>query len=187
VWVNSYEFKSTEAGTIGVIIDLCEKLVNFEIAIHLASVNFVRVSFSTWEADSVPYDPDAFFSTTTTGVGARDTPDDQLGLNSCLSVARVAVSGRFGHLFYRGALLESEVNAPAGRTILEDKPAMQTIISEALTSSGMDEMVGIVAAGGFQLCMIDKTGTQVRNVRELLVSGVSALPQDHAWFNRTPA
>jgi len=184
-WVNSYEFKANEAGTIGVIIDLCEQLVNFESAIHLEIVNFVRITFSTWEADSVPYDPSAFFSTTTTAIGGRDVPTDALGLNSCLAVARVASSGRFGHIFYRGALLEADVEAPAGRTILSDKPGLQTTIETALTSSGLDATIGALSDGPFQMCMIDATGAVTRNIIELLAQGVSSLPQDHAWFNRT--
>jgi len=184
-WVNSYEFKSTEAGTVGVIIDLAEKLVNFEIAVHSVAVNFTRITISTWEIDSVPYDPTTFFSTTTTGVGTRSTTGDLVGLNNCLTVSRVPISGRFGHIFYRGFLVESDIEAPAGKTVLADKPGTQTIVDAALTSSGLDETIGIAADGSFQMVMVDKTGIVVRNVRELLVSGVSALPQDHAWFNRT--
>jgi len=184
-WVNTYEFKANEAGTIGVVTALCEQLVNFEIAVHSEAVNFVRITFSTWAPDSVPYDPLAFFSTTTTGIGARTTTGDLIGLNNCLAVSRVPVSGRFGHMFYRGVLVEGDIEAPAGRTILSDKPGIQTIVDDALTSSGLNDSIGVLSEGPWQMVMINADGTNVRSVRELLVQGVSALPMDHAWFNRT--
>jgi hypothetical protein len=184
-WVNSYEFAATDPGDESVILDLAEKIVNFEIAIHLAVVNFVRVTISTWEADSVPYDPDSFFSTTTTGTGTNPDSSAPLGLNNCLAVARVAPSGRFGHMFYRGVLTEDAVEAPAGRTVLSDKPAVQTVVDDAITSSLLSNFIGIGASGGMNMALISKDGSNVRIVRELLVQGVSALPEDHAWFNRT--
>jgi len=184
-WVNTYEFKANAAGTIGDVIDLCEILVEYEQTIHLAVVNFVSVSFSTWEADSLPYDPTAFFSTTTTGIGSNADSSAPLGLNNCLAVARVPVSGRFGHIFYRGILTEDAIQAPAGKTVLTNKPAIQSIISDALTDSGLGVSIGIISTGPWQMVMVNKDGSNVRSVRDLLVQGVSALPTDHAWFNRT--
>lgn len=184
-WVNSYEFVSTASQTIDGIIALAAILVEFEAAFHLSWVNFNRILVSTWAADSKPYNPETFFSTTLTEIGAIDSAVDQLPLSACLSVARVAQSGRFGHIFYRGCLDEDNQTAPAGKPVLADKPAMQSLIEGAATSSGLDAYIGTGHTAEFVMCMVNKAGDQTRLVEELLVQGISYLPTDHAWFNRT--
>lgn len=184
-WANSYEFEAIGAGSEPELLALGLKTVNFEIALHSVAVEFERLIISTWEADSVPYNPAAFISTTLTGVGTRSTSGDLLGLHNTLAIARPAASGRFGHLFYRGFLVEADVEAPAGTTVLTAKSAVQTEVEAALSSSSLgDTLVG----GGdptFTMVLINKAGTNVRPVQEFLVQGVSQLPVDHAWFNRT--
>jgi len=184
-WANSYEFVSTAAQDETSLFALMEIVAEFEKHIHLATVELIRVSASTWVPDSKPYNPETFISITASGVG--DNPDSSapIGLSNCLAVARVAASGRFGHLFFRGVLTEDAVEAPAGKTVLSDKPAQQAIVDGALDTSGLDAYIGLSHTAEFVLCMINKTGTQVRFVEQLLVQGVSQLPTDHAWFNRT--
>jgi hypothetical protein len=184
-WANSYEFKSRAGGNEGDLLDLAERVVNFEIAIHLNLINFERMIISTWEPDSVPYDPNAFISSSLTGVGARGFIGDPLPLNECLSVTRQAGSGRFGHLFYRGVLLEDQVAAPAGKATLNDRPAIQGIIDDAGDVSLFHGDYDPGAAGPFALVLINKAGTNVREVINLRAQGVSAVKQDHKWFNRT--
>lgn len=185
-WANSYEFEANIAGSEDELLNVGTDYVNFEKAIHATAVTFDRLLISTWEADSVPYDPTAFISIPISGNGLKVTAADLEPLNMCLSVARVPQFGRFGHLFYRGFLQEVEVVSPAGKPTLVNRAAVQTDIDTAVDSSSISETFAPGGSGPLVLSMINKDGTQVRNVVGFSVQGVSSLPLDHAWFNRTP-
>lgn len=185
-WVNSYELRATIAGSTDNILAFATQLINFEIGMHLNLVRFDRLLISTWEADSVPYDPAAFISTTLTATGSITPAGDAQPLQTALSVTRQAQSGRFGHLFYRGMLTEDDVESPAGLPVLTDQSAIQDIIDGALSTSNFDDALGVTPAGALGLVMISRDGTQVRPVTGLRAQGVSSVPLDHAWFNRTP-
>lgn len=185
-WANSYEFVATNAGTTGDFVTLGGVLVLFEAGIHTTSVRFDRIIMSTWEADSVPYDPASFLSVTVTQDGLRPTITDQVvPLGEALRVNRQAESGRFGNLFYRGALFENEVSQPAGIPILESPGTIQDNLTDVSASSGFDDYITPGPGTPFQLSMISADGTQVRNVTGLNASGVSLIKMDHQWFNRT--
>jgi len=184
-WVNSYEFQATDAGTESELLTLGTAVANFESEFHHNVVIFDRILISTWAADSVPYNPATFISSTLTLVGQVGAVGGLLALNTCLSVTRQAASGRFGHLFYRGVLEDPEVTAPSGKTVLVSRANQQTKINDALTASGLDEYLGADPAGRLELVMINAGGTQVRKVTQLFAQGVSTVPLDHAWFNRT--
>lgn len=184
-WVNSYEFRAIDTGTTGDLITLASTIVTFESAMSLETTNFERVVISTWEADSVPYDPDAFYALSLTDVGQVNLTTDPIALNTCQIVTRQATSGRFGHLFFRNWLVEGDVGAPAGKSVLVDRPAKQTLLDDALESSTLQDYIGVGAGGAFNMVMVNATGTNVRIVTALRVQGVTTLPQDHAWFNRT--
>ena len=184
-WANSYEVQALAAGNSTNLTDLGDSIVAFEKAIHSQAVQFVRLLISTWQADSVPYDPLAFITVTLTGVGTRETSGDLLGLSNCLAVARPAPSGRFGHLFYRGVLTEDDVEAPAGKTILQDKAAIQSEIGAALTSSALDSYLDFTITAELEISLVSADGETVRPVNTFVVQGVSQLPTDHGWFNRT--
>jgi len=184
-WANSYEFAATDPGTEADLLSLANKLVIFEQNIHRTVVIFQRALISTWEADSVPYNPATFISSTLTGLGLAEVVDDLVALNQCLSVTRVAATGRVGHLFYRGVLEEAQVTAPAGVSVLSDRAAWQTVIDDAITESGLNDYIGADAGGGFYLAMVSADGAQVRPVIELRAQGVATVKTDHAWFNRT--
>lgn len=184
-WVNSYEFQALDAGDEGDLLALGTKVVAFEQGLHYENVVFEALLISTWVADSVPYDPFAFISSPLTGFGTR-APDAEelLGLSNCMDVRRFAATGRYGHLFYRGCLVESEVSAPAGKTIITERPAMQAIVDAALGSSGLDDHLG-TGSGTLRMCMIGSSSAQVRTVNLLSVGQVAQVKQDHRWFNRT--
>lgn len=184
-WANSYEFRAKTPGSEDELLNLGTILINFEARLARDVVNFDRILISTWSPDSRPYDPETFISSTVTAVGEVDTAGTELGLNNCMSVARMASSGRFGHLFYRGYLVESDVQAPAGKTVLTDRTGQQAVLVGALASSGLDDYVGAAGVGGLEMVLISKLGSQVRPIIQLRVQGVSAVPTDHAWFNRT--
>lgn len=184
-WANSYEFQATAGGDEGDLLTLGNKLVLFESRFHHDVVTFDRVLISTWAADSVPYNPETFISSTLTAVGAIGPVGDLLALNQVLSVARIAGSGRFGHIFYRGVLEEVEVSAPAGVLILADRAAQQTKIDDALTDTDMGDYLGEAPSAALKMVMVSKDGSQIRPIIQLRAQGATTLPTDHAWFNRT--
>jgi hypothetical protein len=186
-WANSYEFVARSDGPGSDLLLLAEVVVAFEVQLHKISTLFDRVLISTWEADSVPYDPDAFIASPLGDIGAVGITSDVLALNQALSVTRVSPSGRFGHLFYRNCLEEDNVQAPAGVTRLNDRALFQTLIDEAMISSALDGFLSPTGSSSLRMAMINKNGSQVRPVVGLIVQGVTTLPTDHAWFNRSSA
>lgn len=184
-WVNSYEFRAIAAGSSDELISAALIVVAFERLLHAPGVRFSQFTLSTWQEDSVPYDPEAFISVPISDVGERNKAVDLLPLNQTWGVTRVPTTGRFGHLFLRGCLYEDDVNAPAGKQVFSNLLAISGDLAAAVTTSGLTDLVGAGARGPLQMVMINKTGTQIRPVAGLSVGGVSAVPQDHKWFNRT--
>lgn len=184
-WANSYEFIALAPGGESELLDLGGQIVEFEAAIHLGVVVFQRLLMSTWEPDSVPYNPATFISTSLSATGANGATGDALALNQTFTVTRQAAFGRFGHLFYRGVLTEAGISAPAGFSVLEDRDGQQDLIDDALASSSLGDSIGLASTGPFRMVMVNADGSQVRPIVQLRAQGVSAVPLDHAWFNRT--
>jgi len=183
-WANSYEFKAVEGGSESELLTLGLSLVNFEKHFHFTTTIFDRLLISTWEPDSVPYDPESFISTTLTAEGELTFSGDTLALDQALSITRSAAFGRFGHLFYRNCLEESHVEAPAGKSILVSRALHQTHIDEALDTSNLGDYIGLAPEESLQLVMVNADGDQVRPVVQLRAQGVSSIKPDHKWFNR---
>lgn len=184
-WANSYEFRATDPGGEAELLALGTAVVEFERLFHYDTTIFDRLLISTWEEDSVPYDPSAFISTSLSAVGELTALTSALALNQCLSVTRVATSGRFGHLFYRNCVAEGDVFAPAGKTVLNERAVFQTRIDGAIDDSDLTNFIGSSASGGLNMVMVNKSGSQTRMVAGLFVQGVSTIKTDHKWFNRT--
>jgi hypothetical protein len=184
-WANSYEVVATETGDNADLISMGLSIVAFEKAIHQNVVTFLELLVSTWEADSVPYDPTSFLTLPLTGNGGVGVVSDLVALNVTLSVARVVTNGRSGHIFYRGVLQEGDIEAPAGKYVLADRDGFQDTITTAIDAASLDEWMGPSASNNLRLAMISAGGGQVRAVQSLRVQGVSSVPTDHAWFNRT--
>lgn len=184
-WANSYELQIKAGVATGDITALCMALVRFEKAIHRDVVQFDHMVISTWEADSVPYNPSSFIVVSLTGNGEVGEVGDNLALDKVLVVVRQPIVGRFGHLFYRGVLNEADTEAPAGRTVLTDPAGTAATIASAVSTSDVADLLGDPATADLQLVMINATGTQVRRIIALNATGVTTLPTDHAWFNRT--
>lgn len=182
-WANTYEVLSIIGGDTGDLLALGMKIVEFERSLHYPAVKFIGLTISTWDEDSVPYNPMAFVSSALTLNGARSPSTSGLGLSSCFSVARVPLYGRLGHLFYRGVLQESDVEAPAGKQVFTNPPAMATLVETAVTGSGLDDYFGATATT-LQFVMVNKSGSQIRPLVGFVPVGVSQVPNDHAWYNR---
>lgn len=186
-WVNSYEFRAVASGAESDLLLLGSRLVDYEQKLHYETVIFETLLISTWVEDSKPYDPTAFISSPLTGAGFRVPDAEQLlGLSNCMDVRRFAAFGRYGHLFYRGCLVESEVEAPAGKTIISDRPAAQSRLDDAVSDNSFDDYIG-AGAELLQMVMVSADGSQVRAVVSLNVGQVAQVKQDHRWFNRTTA
>ena len=184
-WANSYEMVATISGAEADLLAAGLVLVAWEVAMHQNKVDFERLTISTWEEDSVPYNPEAFISVTLTDVGNVGPVTGFEPLNECLDVTRACPFGRFGHIFFRGALDASEVFAPGGKAALIDTTEIQGRIDDAISSSGLDAYIGVGSTEALSMAMVNKAGTQVRTVIGLHAGGISFLPLDHAWFNRT--
>lgn len=186
-WSNSYEVKIFAAIEAADLLAECMSLFRLEKAISKDVVQFDHMIISTWEPDSVPYDPTSFLVQSLTGLGDVGPVGDNLALNQCLVVVRQPLFGRFGHLFYRGALNEADTEAPAGKLVLADPEGTADTFASAVTSSGVSGLLGTTPDNDVGLVMISADGTQVRSVISLNATGATTLPTDHAWFNRTPA
>lgn len=184
-WANSYELHAHSPGDDSTLLSVASAFVLFEQEMHNPLIGFDRFLLSTWQADSKPYNPDTFMSVPLGTFGTAPDVTNLIGLGQAFSVSRVPASGRFGHLFYRGVLTEDMVSAPAGKSILSSVPAMQTIIDDAIVASELSTYFEPDNAPGISLVMISPTGEDWRGVGSLVAAGVSNLPQDHAWFNRT--
>jgi len=186
VWVNSYEFAADSADSVAALHTLAGVVAVFERGLHTQEVAFIRYTVSTWEADSVPYDPESFVSAPLDFVGIRsDVPNEVVPLGEAWRVNRQALSGRFGNLFYRGALFENEVSQPAGIPVLTEPADLGTILGDSVDDSGLADYFGDGAIGGLHMVLVNFTGTQVRAVTQLVSAGVSLIKADHQWFNRT--
>lgn len=184
-WANTYEFQADVSGSTDELLSLAAKIVIFEKTFAFNTTQYLRAIIATWQADSVPYDPDNFISSGLTASGELTSGANAVALTQCLHVLRQAPTGRTGHIFFRNCLEESQVQAPAGRSVLNDRPAHQTAINDALGESDLESYIGVGAAGGLHMCLIDAEGGIVRPVLSLAVKGVSQVKTDHKWYNRT--
>jgi len=184
-WGNTYEVLAQSAGTLADLTGMVNAVVLFEKTLHLGVVAFDRATVSTWQEDSVPYDPDNFAVYDLDGFGTRGGAPPFAPITTCLNVVRAPTSGRQGHIFYRGVLASADLVTPSGITVLDDADAWSSELDAAVASSEIDGFLDGGAEGPLIMAMINRLGTNVRPVEGLAVGGVSELPTDHAWFNRT--
>lgn len=184
-WQNSYEFVANQSGTLSDLDALANIILDYEQQLHNTFTHFTQVSVSTWTADSVPYDPDAFLVEPVSLDGSRDTTGALAAITTCWNVSRPCLSGRTGHVFYRNVFAQSDLTAPSGISQLADPDSFTTLLADARNSSNLDDYLGLTPTAPLQMALINKTGSNIRGVQTLISSGVSQLPVDHAWFNRT--
>jgi hypothetical protein len=184
-WANNYELYSADGGETDALTDAAALIVDFEKRIHHNYVIFENARISTWIPDSKPYDPEAFVNVPLTGAGATTPLADPVALTVTLSVVRQVNVGRLGHVFYRGCLLENQVSSPAGIFTLTSPGDLDLFIQAAVTASGIDALFEVPGPGGLNMAMINNTGPGARIVEAFQVKGVTSLPLNHAWFNRT--
>ena len=183
-WANNYELVARDAGAETEMLAAATQIVDFEIALHYDVVIFDEVTASTWEPDSKPYNPDTFLSSPLTATGDVSIGTGELAAaNVCLNVRKQVAKGRFGHNFYRCALLEADISAPAGTWVLTNPGGIQERIDTAVTSSTIDDLFE-GGRGALLMAIITNDVIVPRTVLSLHVGGVSTVPLNHAWFNR---
>lgn len=184
-WANTYEFKAATSGGAAELQAAGEACVDFERLMTHDVIRYERLLISTWTPDSVPYNPESFMSIPQALLGDIGPVGDMLPLNQCLAIARRPLSGRFGHIFLRGALQEADVAAPSGTAVLSAPITMNTNIQTALTTSTLGDYITVGGHTTLVMVMVTADGSNNRPVATLTAQGVTTLPMDHAWFNRT--
>lgn len=193
-WVNTYEFKAIDALSYADLESLGASLAEFESLIYMDNTRIVEVKASTWVDDSHPYNPEGFAVWESSRLGQRQSPTQGalLPLSVCLHVRREVLTGRPGKLFYRGVLNETDVQSVSGQWSMETSGqlAWASDFADALTTSQLDNAVGVETTGPLKMCMISYIGLgddvqkYVTFVRNLTVRGLATLKTKKAWYNR---
>jgi hypothetical protein len=180
-WANSYEVQATEDSSDPTIPigNLRTWLVGLERSIHLTDVSFDRITISTYQPDSRPYDPTRFVSFPIFQQGQRARSGDALTLAICLFVRREVNFGRAGKLFYRGVLQEGDVAGYRSALLTASITALQGALNTAL--GARPGFWRLVMASGVPL------PTNVREVINLGVSETTVVKKlDNRYFDRAP-
>jgi hypothetical protein len=180
-WANSYEVQATEASSDPTIVigSLRNWLVGLERSIHLTDVFFDRITISTYQPDSEPYDPTTFTSFPIFEAGQRARSGDALTLAICLFVRREPAFGRSGKLLYRGVLQEADVAGYRSGLMTASINSIQSSINTAWNAR--PAFWRLVMASGVP------TPTDIREVLNLRVSAFTTVKKlDNRYFDRAP-
>jgi hypothetical protein len=186
VWANNYEVRATQDVALAqtAVIDLVNRFVQLEGALHRPGVVIDRAVVSTYVRDSRPYNPDTF---TTIPVNVQGTNTiggtDVMPIEYCLFVRRMVQTGRTGKLLYRGTLAEGAVTTDGLRAILGNAERNQL----QSTVNNWWGTVWQVSANPFELVMASgDEQLRVRTVQALAVSNRIVIKQwGNAYFDRT--
>lgn len=189
MWANTYELKAGASPSYETLLDAVEKLVAFEKLIHHDTVHFDRAVVSTYVPDGRPYAPESFASLPQSGQGNISSPLTQqvLPLQVVLFVRRDVPSGRTGKAFYRGCLGEDDVNGRYGTINLTAPATVQARIAGAVTSAGIDELLGGGEAFNYRLVMAGSLAGGAVHSREITaLTAVSAkiVKYNNRYFDR---
>jgi len=185
VWANNYEIRARQDIPFAqtAILDLVNALTNLERPIYPTYIRIDRVVVSTYQPDSIPYNPDNFTTIPVNAFGQVNFQTDPMPLEYCLFVRRVTASGRPGKLLYRGVFEEGTVTTADLRPIVAPGRLNQlqghfsSWFSGFLSNNNPFELV--MASGQENL--------QVRLVQGLAVSQSIVLKQvGNAYFDRAP-
>jgi hypothetical protein len=180
-WANSYEVQAAVASSDPTIMigNLQNWLIGLERSIHLTDVFFDRITVSTYQPDSQPYDPTRFVSLPIFQQGQRARSGDALTLAICLFVRREVRFGRSGKLLYRGVLQEADVAGYRSALMTQSINSLQNAINTAWSAR----------PASWRLVMASGTPTPT-DVREVVNLGVSAFTTvkklDNRYFDRAP-
>jgi len=185
VWANNYEIRARQDVPFAqtAIIDLVNALTNLEQPIYPSYIRIDRAVVSTYQPDSIPYNPDNFTTIPIGAPGGAGFSTDPMPLEYCLFVRRVTASGRPGKLLYRGVFEENTVTTADLRPIVSPSRLnqLQNHFSSWFASFlGNNNPFEMVMASG-------QENIQVRLVQGLAVSQSIVLKQvGNAYFDRRP-
>jgi len=192
-WVNTYEI---DKGLIffdyeTVASSFAHDLAVAESEMHTTNVVYDSVTFSTWNADSEPYNPYGFVTVPLDDVIGKIIPiGSPLPRNVCLFVRREPVSGRTGKLFFRGALTENNVD---GSTALGWSISPSSVAginsSISLLTGGFNAALADVMPGAHWAMVGRPKGTTdviSRYVNGYTLAGVVINSPNHRYFDRAP-
>jgi hypothetical protein len=180
-WANSYEVQAAVASSDPTIMigNLQNWLIGLERSIHLTDVFFDRITVSTYQPDSQPYDPTRFVSLPIFQQGQRARSGDALTLAICLFVRREVRFGRSGKLLYRGVLQEGDVAGYRSGLLTASINSLQNTINTAWSARPASWRL-VMASGA-------PTPTDVREVVNLGVSALTVVKKlDNRYFDRAP-
>jgi hypothetical protein len=192
-WVNTYEVEHTGASPAD-LIETANDIADAERLIHRDAVQFLSATISTWEPDSKPYNPLAFTTVELTGTGAVLVSTGQpVDSNVCFVVKREATLGRSGRLFYRGCLLESDIET-GGDLRVKLTPGTGLAQGGANFGAFVTAMQPMMATTGApaRLILIQNPSTPgevaeagpYRYVTSLKSAGVTINRRNHRYFDR---
>lgn len=186
-WVNNYVINHTGDVTSAGWTDVINGIAAAERLLHADQVQYLHATVSTTANEPV-YDPKSLRIFELEGAGGRNTTNDPpLDLNITLKAKKRVAYGRSGTMFYRGALLKSDVD-------INDRGESQiSPVTSALNNPVFWANVNIQLNGipeGFTWVMMHPSlndpnpgNIEVRNVLGLQMGGVSLNPRDHKYFD----
>lgn len=191
-WSNTYEIISDAAGVgdVGTIVD---DLVAAERAMHLGNVQFLSALVSTWAENAGQYNPANFVTLELAGTGQRTgyPAGTELGGNVTFMVKFQPSTGRSGRRFYRGVLLEQDVEmggdlgfklSSGAGTLLTGGgfAAFRTPLLPHLDDGASNEKIVLIYDGPSQA-----TAARVaRGIAAVEAGGVVVNKRNHRWFDR---
>lgn len=201
-WSNTYELSSGEGPwAYEDMSGIADSLVSFEETFHLDGVRFDRVVFSTYEPDSKPYNPDNL------AVFPRDDVGDVVAfamereaLDTVLWVRRQTQFGRAGRAYYRGVLIDTDVETTNGQLSLTAAGVARLAIVWTLAMTFLEPAIAYMVMAGqsleSKLYMPTQMGEKqqvlrnyqdnvhVRKVNDLIIAGVRRSQLNNKYFDK---
>lgn len=123
--------------------DLMDTFANFVANMLFNHMVVKRVSASTWEKDSNPYEGTEFITKEYSLRGVRFFSASQvLPAEVCLYLKKNTVTGRNGKMFLRGTVLEEDVSYATSGFAMNDRATYESLLENALSISGLNAYIG---------------------------------------------
>lgn len=184
-WVNSYWSVSIGTGTLTDLVLLGRALVELERTMTFDTVTFTRWSVRTGAQES-PHTSENFYTETIGQTGRRlSAGNSVLDKRVVMWLAKTAMTGRAGRAFLRGAVSEEDTVAAAGSIALTTVAAAALALRLATAiNATISEYLNGGGNGVLRVCLLKPDGSDIRNVREILLNGVTIAQHNHAYFDR---
>lgn len=178
-WVNRYQvmlYESINYGTLGVF---AQALADFHADVLAEGLQVEKVTISTREEDSNPYDGDELASFRFNLAGRAYIPK-LLPLTAVTMVNKVTFTGRWGKVYLRGTVGEDDVDVVLGKWILHPVSNLPTRIETAANARlapFMDDN-----PDGVKLILLSRN--TVRNVIGMSFARVGVMKLDRKYYDK---